>query len=156
MILDNLSRDGEQANVKWLQGTHGSRLRVEVGDVTDAKRVGSLVRNASQVFHLAAQVAVTTSLEDPAHDLQTNLIGTFNVLEAARAVHTPPPVLFTSTNKVYGGLEEVGVTRAGEAYRYADGRGGISETAATAGMPTTRPQSVVTSAVAMPPARSPG
>lgn len=129
VILDNLSREGVRANVKWLQATHGSRLRVEIGDVTDAKTVDPLVRGASQVFHLAAQVAVTTSLEDPAHDLQTNLMGTFNVLEAARAASTPPPVLFTSTNKVYGGLEEVGVTRAGDVYRYTDGRAGISEAA---------------------------
>jgi CDP-paratose 2-epimerase len=129
VILDNLSRDGVTANAQWLQARHGSRLRVEIGDVTDAKRVSSLVSGASRVFHLAAQVAVTTSLDDPAHDLRTNLLGTFNVLEAARAARTPPPVLFTSTNKVYGGMEEVAVEKAGEMYRYTDGRAGITERA---------------------------
>jgi CDP-paratose 2-epimerase len=118
-----------KSNVQWLQARHGAQLRVEVGDVTDAKRVGALVRNARHVYHLAAQVAVTTSLEDPAHDLQTNLLGTFHVLEAARALASPPSILFTSTNKVYGGLEEVAVEKHGERYRYADGRGGISEAA---------------------------
>ena len=129
VILDNLSRDGVKNNVQWLRSRHGDRLRVEVGDVTDAKRVSALVRRANKVFHLAAQVAVTTSLDDPAHDLQTNLMGTFNVLEAARASRTPPPILFTSTNKVYGGLDHVEVEKDGESYRYADGRRGICEKA---------------------------
>jgi CDP-paratose 2-epimerase len=127
VVLDNLSRDSVQLNAQWLRERHGERVRIEIGDVGDARRVASLVAGASKVFHLAAQVAVTTSLEDPAADLQTNLIGTFNVLEAARAVPSPPPVLFTSTNKVYGGLDHVEVAKSGERYVYADGRGGISE-----------------------------
>ncbi|HET7321492.1 MAG TPA: SDR family NAD(P)-dependent oxidoreductase, partial [Longimicrobiaceae bacterium] len=73
VILDNLSRDGVKSNVQWLTAKHGSQVRLELGDVTDAKRVSALVKGASKVFHLAAQVAVTTSLDDPAHDLQTNL-----------------------------------------------------------------------------------
>jgi CDP-paratose 2-epimerase len=127
VVLDNLSRDCVQLNAQWLKERHGERVRIEVGDVGDARRVASLVAGASKVFHLAAQVAVTTSLEDPAADLQTNLLGTFNVLEAARAATNPPPVLFTSTNKVYGGLDHVEVAKSGERYVYADGRGGISE-----------------------------
>src|SRR5690606_20066370 len=82
-----------------------------------------------RVFHLAAQVAVTTSLDDPADDLRTNLLGTFNLLEAIRGRSSPPPLLFTSTNKVYGALEGVDVTRHGDAYVYADGRLGITEDA---------------------------
>jgi CDP-paratose 2-epimerase len=127
VVLDNLSRDCVQLNAQWLRERHGERVRIEVGDVGDARRVASLVSGASKVFHLAAQVAVTTSLEDPATDLRTNLLGTFNVLEAARAAANPPPVLFTSTNKVYGGLDHVEVVKHGDAYRYADGREGISE-----------------------------
>ncbi len=129
VILDNLSRDGVENNVQWLRDEHGSRLRVEVLEITDAKRVRSLVRDARRVYHLAAQVAVTTSLENPSLDLQSNLIGTFNVLEAARALAAPPPILFTSTNKVYGGLEGVEVEKDGPVYRYADGRRGIDESA---------------------------
>jgi CDP-paratose 2-epimerase len=127
VILDNLSRDGVENNVQWLRARHGSKLRVEVAEITDAKRVQGLVREASRIYHLAAQVAVTTSLEDPALDLQSNLIGTFNILEAARSMAAPPPILFTSTNKVYGGLDSVEVEQAGEVYRYADGRRGIDE-----------------------------
>jgi CDP-paratose 2-epimerase len=129
VILDNISRDGVENNLQWLRRTHGDLLRVEVCDVADAKRVGALVRGATQVFHLAAQVAVTTSLEDPALDLRSNLLGTFNLLEAARRMETPPPILFTSTNKVYGGLDGVGVEKAGDMYEYEDGRDGISEAA---------------------------
>lgn len=131
VVLDNLSRDGVKNNIAWLQEKHGSRLRVEVGDITDAKRVSALVAGAKRVYHLAAQVAVTSSLDDPGHDLQANLLGTFNVLEAARAMATPPPILFTSTNKVYGTLDGVPVTQdeAAGVYRYADGRAGITEDA---------------------------
>ena len=131
VVLDNLSRDGVKSNANWLRAKHGDRVRVEVGDVGDATRVQSLVAGASRVYHLAAQVAVTTSLEDPADDLRSNLIGTFNVLEAARKLASPPPILFTSTNKVYGGLDGVEVAKDEEAerYHYADGRDGIDEQA---------------------------
>jgi CDP-paratose 2-epimerase len=129
IVADNFSRAGVRHNAAWLRRKHGERVRIETVDVCDAERIKLLVSEAKQVFHLAAQVAVTTSLEDPVLDFQTNLLGTFNVLEAARAMLNPPPVLFTSTNKVYGGMEEVGVELVGDAYRYADGRRGISEAA---------------------------
>lgn len=127
VLADNLSRDGVRANAEWLLSRYPSKVRLEMVDVRDAAAIRSLVAGARQVFHLAAQVAVTTSLDDPADDLRTNLIGTFNVLEAIRAQPTPPPVLFTSTNKVYGGLDGVPVTRRGDAYVYEDGRLGIGE-----------------------------
>lgn len=127
VVADNFSRDGVQHNAHWLRREHGERVRLENVDVRDAARLGALVRDARQVFHLAAQVAVTTSVDDPVHDLQTNLLGTFHLLEAARRAPEPPPVLFTSTNKVYGGMEDVPVALAAGAYRYADGRGGIDE-----------------------------
>ncbi|MEX2583480.1 MAG: GDP-mannose 4,6-dehydratase [Gemmatimonadota bacterium] len=129
VILDSLCREGVESNVEWLVGKHGPRLRVEVGNVADSARVTPLVRGARRVYHLAAQVAVTTSLEDPRMDLQSNLIGTFNVLEAARSLSCPPAILFTSTNKVYGGLDGVPIERVGDVYEYADGRGGITEAA---------------------------
>lgn len=129
VILDSLCRAGVEANLRWLVQEHGPNLRVEVGDVTDAARVSSLMRNAERVYHLAAQVAVTTSLRDPRLDLQTNLLGTFNILEAARAMPNPPTILFTSTNKVYGELDDIEIEKDGDAYRYADGRRGISESA---------------------------
>lgn len=127
VILDSLVRPGVSRNIEWLHSNHGNRLRVEEGDVTDRARVAPLVQGATAIFHLAAQVAVTTSLQDPRADLESNLLGTFNVLEAARSLASPPPILFTSTNKVYGALDGIRVERALDGYRYADGRDGISE-----------------------------
>lgn len=129
VVADNLSRDGVRHNAAWLREEHGDRVRIERVDVRDAERMRPLVRGARTVFHLAAQVAVTTSIDDPAEDLETNVLGTFHVLEAARSMERPPALLFTSTNKVYGGLEEVAVERGGAGYRYADGRRGIGEDA---------------------------
>ncbi len=129
IVADNFSREGVRLNAAWLKRRHGERVRIETVDVRDAARVRPLVRESRRVFHLAAQVAVTTSLVDPALDLETNVLGTFNVLEAARTMLNPPAVLFTSTNKVYGGMEEVAVALDQGRYRYADGRRGITEEA---------------------------
>jgi CDP-paratose 2-epimerase len=127
VIVDNFSREGVRANVDWLRRRFGARLRVEETDVRDAGRISELVAGARRVFHLAAQVAVTTSVEDPRRDLETNLIGTFNILEAARRAAEPPAVLMTSTNKVYGALEGLAVEAGSAGYRYLDGRRGIDE-----------------------------
>src|ERR1051325_9171384 len=70
----------------------------------------------SQVFHFAAQVAVTTSLDDPIGDFEVNARGTLNLLEAIRAANNPPPLIFTSTNKVYGDLRDVPLKRQGNRY----------------------------------------
>jgi CDP-paratose 2-epimerase len=129
VVADNLSRDGVQHNAAWLRREHGNRVRIETVDVRDATRIASLVQGARRVFHLAAQVAVTTSIDDPAHDLETNLLGTFHILEAARRMSRPPPILFTSTNKVYGGLDDVEVALRDGVYAFADGRDGIAECA---------------------------
>ncbi len=116
ILFDNLSRAGVERNVEWLCDTHGSRVQVEKGDVRSAEAVETVVRGASAVFHFAAQVAVTTSLADPREDFETNARGTLNVLEAARTLPTPPPLVFTSTNKVYGACDDVGL--AENATRY--------------------------------------
>lgn len=106
-ILDNLSRDGVQQNVAWLQQKHGRRLKVIAGDVRDRAAVRHTLEDVSHVFHFAAQVAVTTSILDPRTDFETNVAGTLNVLEAIRARDNPPSLIYTSTNKVYGGLDDV-------------------------------------------------
>ncbi|HEV7586653.1 MAG TPA: SDR family NAD(P)-dependent oxidoreductase [Longimicrobium sp.] len=129
IVADNFSREGVRMNAAWLKRRHGDQVRIETADVRDAARVRALVAECRQVFHLAAQVAVTTSLQDPRADLETNVLGTFNVLEAARGMGTPPALLFTSTNKVYGGMDEVPVALDGDRYVYADGRPGIGEDA---------------------------
>jgi CDP-paratose 2-epimerase len=109
LLFDDLSRPGVERNVRWLTATHPALVEVERGDTRSQARVARVVREASSVFHLAAQVAVTTSLTDPIHDFEVNARGTLNVLEAVRARSAPPPLVFTSTNKVYGALDDVEV-----------------------------------------------
>jgi CDP-paratose 2-epimerase len=129
-IVDNLSRPGVERNLAWLRERHGGRLEVLRGDLRSRGVAAEAVHGVDSVFHLAAQVAVTTSLQDPTLDFDVNLIGTINLLEAARAQGEPPAFLFTSTNKVYGGLEDVELRDAGGRYEPAAGpirRAGISE-----------------------------
>jgi len=117
-IFDNLSRRGVAHNLSWLKGLPASeRLEIVQGDVRDAKAVRKATRDVSEIYHLAAQVAVTTSVDDPVIDFETNAVGTFNVLEGARAGGRHPFILFTSTNKVYGSLENVPVKVEGTRYK---------------------------------------
>src|SRR5256885_6573855 len=111
LIYDSLARPGSEINLQWLCHKHGALVRVEKGDVRDFGAVRKVVREADAVFHLAAQVAVTDSLPDPRRDFEVNVGGTFNVLEAIRALPSPPPLLFTSTNKVYGSLPKLKLVR---------------------------------------------
>jgi CDP-paratose 2-epimerase len=120
LVLDSLVRPGVEQNLRWLRDTHGERLRVEVADVRDADAVRAVVREAGQVFHFAAQVAVTTSLDDPIDDFEVNARGTLNLLEAVRAQPVPPPLVYTSTNKVYGALEDVPLRRRLQGYEPVD------------------------------------
>src|SRR3954469_5155469 len=107
LIFDNLSRQGVEKNLDWLQKTHGALLDVDQADVRDPAALRKAVKQASKIFHFAAQVAVTTSLVDPIADFEINARGTLNLLEAVRLLENPPPLLFTSTNKVYGDLSDV-------------------------------------------------
>lgn len=116
-VFDNLSRPGVRRNLDWLREQHGARLIVQIADTRDALAVHQAVSDATEVYHLAAQVAVTTSLDDPLDDFEVNARGTLNVLEAIRKSAHRPPLFFTSTNKVYGGLEDVRLRE--EAIRYA-------------------------------------
>ena len=116
IVFDNLSRPGVERNLEWLRLTHGSRVKVQIGDVRDAEALARAVRRACHVYHFAAQVAVTTSLTDPFSDFEVNARGTLNLLEAVRACDRPPSVLFTSTNKVYGHLEDVGLRKTATRY----------------------------------------
>jgi CDP-paratose 2-epimerase len=129
-ILDNLSRTGVTHNLRWLRSLAGaSRLEIVEGDVCDARNVERAAKGVSEVYHLAAQVAVTTSVNDPAHDFEVNARGTFQVLEAARRSGQQPFLLFTSTNKVYGSLPRLAVEVAGRHYRATErGFRGIAET----------------------------
>ena len=131
LIYDNLSRPGVEHNLRWLRDNHDERLQVEVADVRDPHLLRDAVSQASQVFHLAAQVAVTSSLDDPTMDFEVNLRGTLNLLEAIRRARRPPPLVFTSTNKVYGALDDVALDATDTRYEPRDRRlreTGIGET----------------------------
>lgn len=121
IVYDSLARAGVKANLRWLRSRHGDRILPVMADIRDTQPLGHAVGQAQAVFHFAAQVAVTTSLADPLDDFEINLRGTMGLLEAARAAPEPPPVIFASTNKVYGDLADVPVTLDGGRYWPAGG-----------------------------------
>jgi CDP-paratose 2-epimerase len=116
LIFDNLSRSGVRNNLRALQERYPEHLEIEIGDVRDGGAVTRAVKRAQEIFHLAAQVAVTTSLESPLEDFEVNARGTLNVLEAARHCAPVPPLVFTSTNKVYGALGDVQLVKQEQRY----------------------------------------
>ena len=120
LIFDNLSRPGVERNLQWLCTRHGNRVRVCVADLRDASAIRQAVHQAVQVFHFAAQVAVTTSVLDPQRDFEVNAMGSLNLLEALRQLDQPPPLVFTSTNKVYGNLQDGALRKHGTRYEPAD------------------------------------
>jgi CDP-paratose 2-epimerase len=130
LVFDNLSRSGVENNLEWLKQKHSGRLKVMVADIRNGEEVRQAVEQASMIFHFAAQVAVTTSLTDPFYDFDVNAAGTLNLLEAIRRSAHQPPVIFTSTNKVYGDLEDVHMLKNGSRYYPENNevrRNGISE-----------------------------
>ena len=120
VIYDALRRPGVERNLAWLQVRHGDRIRPVIADIRDAEPLRAAVHGARAVFHFAAQVAVTTSLADPAEDFAVNIAATFTLLEAARTAPVPPPVIFASTNKVYGDLADLAFERGDGGYRPVD------------------------------------
>jgi len=104
-ILDNLSRSGTERNLKWLITAHPTRTTFIKEDIRNAPALAEHVSNQDAILHLAAQVAVTTSLVDPDTDFDVNARGTLNVLEATRKNNPEAAFVFASTNKVYGKLD---------------------------------------------------
>ena len=130
-IYDNLSRPGSTYNVQWLQEMHGTNgFRLVVADLADFEKLKLAAEGAHCIYHLAGQVAVTSSVQDPRADFEDNALGTFNVLEAARLVGDDPIFIYASTNKVYGGLEQIKIVEQDGRYIYADFPDGIPESAA--------------------------
>lgn len=128
-LYDNLCRPGVRSNVAWLRGLPGGgALRLVEADVRDAGTLAGETEGKDVLLHLAGQVAVTTSVQDPRSDFETNALGTFNALEAARLARSRPVVLYASTNKVYGGLDDVAVVEDGSRYRFRDLPEGVAET----------------------------
>lgn len=128
-LYDNFSRSGAQRNLEWLSNSFGQgAFNVIVGDVRDAAHIVEAARDADVIVHLAGQVAVTTSVTDPRDDFGANAIGTFNTLEAARLSERNPIFLYSSTNKVYGGMDDVELIEEPTRWRYKDLVNGCPET----------------------------
>ena len=107
VVLDNLSRPGVEQNLAWLSERHGQRLHPLIADIRDPHCIDDIAGDVKAVFHLAAQTAVTTSLEQPLDDFEVNARGTLNLLEALRRTGKRTPMIFASTNKVYGNLQDI-------------------------------------------------
>jgi CDP-paratose 2-epimerase len=120
LIFDNLSRPGVERNLQWLVETYGDLVRVEISDTRDLGALHKAVKQSAQVFHFAAQVAVTTSLVDPIADFKVNARGTLNLLEAIRAQENQVPLVFTSTNKDYGALDDIELRKENSRYQPVD------------------------------------
>ncbi len=127
-VYDNLSRAGAPKNVAWLAETFGKEaFKLIVGDLRDADLLAESARDADVIVHLAGQVAVTTSVIDPRADFEANALGTFNALEAARLSKKNPIFIYSSTNKVYGGMDDVELVEEATRWRYKDLINGASE-----------------------------
>ncbi|MGP1357414.1 NAD-dependent epimerase/dehydratase family protein [Roseicyclus sp.] len=120
LLLDSLARPGVDRNLDWLKRRHGARLRMDCVDIRQPRALAASLAEARAVVHLAAQTAVTTSLRHPGDDLDTNARGTLNVLEALRATGREIPVVFASTNKVYGDLADIALDRTPQGWLPAD------------------------------------
>ncbi len=128
-VYDNFSRAGAQQNLDWLRKAGRGRLEVATGDVADAAAMEAAVVQArpARLYHMAGQVAVTTSVQDPRTDFEGNALGTFNVLEAVRRAAPEAVVLYASTNKVYGAMSDLAVEEGPTRYRFRDLPHGVAE-----------------------------
>ena len=125
-ILDNCSRKGTEYNIKLLKKKF-PRVNFTLGDIRDNKKVEEAAKGKDIILHFAGQVAVTTSVFNPREDFEINALGTLNVLEAMRKYSPKAILLYTSTNKVYGGMEGEKIIKNEKRYAFKDLPFGISE-----------------------------
>lgn len=109
MVYDSLAREGVERNLLWLKKKYGERLIVQIADIRERVLLQRCVEMADAIFHLSAQVAVTQAIVTPVEDFDVNLRASFHLLEAVRKSKHRPPLVFTSTNKVYGSLDHLGM-----------------------------------------------
>jgi CDP-paratose 2-epimerase len=131
LVYDSLERPGVEQNLAWVKSRHPRKVTAVIADIRDADALGEAAARAAAVFHYAAQVAVTTSMVDPITDFEINAMGTLRLLDRLRRRPNPPPLIFASTNKVYGDLADVALDCVGDAYLPRDPelrRHGVSET----------------------------
>ncbi len=128
LIFDNFSRRGSRTNAISLQAQFNKEdLIIIEGNMSERKKIDDLVNKADIVLHLAAQVAVTSSVVNPSEDFQINALGTLSLLEAIRNSKNKPILLYSSTNKVYGALEDLKIIERKTRYEFKDLKHGISE-----------------------------
>ncbi|MDD3089486.1 MAG: SDR family NAD(P)-dependent oxidoreductase [Candidatus Omnitrophica bacterium] len=129
VIVDDLSRKGTPSNLEWLKTLGKIEFyRQDIRDYSGLKTALSKSGRIDVIHHMAAQVAVTTSVTGPRNDFEINALGTFNLLEAVRELKIDPVVIYASTNKVYGEMTDARVAEENGKYAYADMRFGVPET----------------------------
>ncbi|MEB3317220.1 MAG: SDR family NAD(P)-dependent oxidoreductase [Cyanobacteriota bacterium] len=126
-IVDNLSRKGTELNLQWLQ--EQCPIEFHKIDIRDFEKLGDVIKKLKpdMLLHLAAQVAVTTSYTNPREDFEINAIGSFNIMESIRLFSPETFILYSSTNKVYGGMEDIPVVRKEDGYHFLNLPSGINE-----------------------------
>lgn len=122
IVFDNLSRNGVKDNLDWLEQRHGNRVHRCIADLRQETALDAAVRDARAIFHFAAQTAVTSSLDHPIEDFEINARGTLNLLEAVRRAGGWQPVVFASTNKVYGSLSDLALVECVDCHLPTDDR----------------------------------
>ncbi|MDQ5816614.1 MAG: GDP-mannose 4,6-dehydratase, partial [Actinomycetota bacterium] len=129
VIYDDLSRQGTAENLTWLEEQHRTRrLNIVIGDIRDFDTLRTaLPPETERLYHMAAQVAVTTSVTEPRNDFEVNALGTFNVLEALRTRSPQAVCIYASTNKVYGAMDDLAIVEEDTRYEYQDLPGGVTE-----------------------------
>jgi CDP-paratose 2-epimerase len=128
-VLDNLSRKGTSENLEWLKSLGQLEFfHQDIRDFNGLKNTIEALGKIDIIYHMAAQVAVTTSVADPRTDFEINALGTFNLLEAVRLLGIDPVIIFASTNKVYGEMLNAGVSEKDGRYQYTNLPGGVQET----------------------------
>lgn len=125
-IFDNFSRRGTRENAKWLKKQIPNIIFIEA-DIRNFDQLKTAVKDKDIIYHLAAQVAVTTSVSNPREDFEINAVGSFNLLEAIRFSKHKPILVYSSTNKVYGEMEDAVIVKKNNRYTYRDFPHGISE-----------------------------
>ena len=127
VIVDNLSRLGSKENLSWLMGQ--GDFSFHESDIRNFESMGDIIKNETPdvVFHLAGQVAMTTSLQDPIYDFSVNALGTLNLLESVRRYHPETIIVYSSTNKIFGDLEWVKYGETETRYISPDFPNGFSE-----------------------------
>lgn len=127
-ILDNFSRAGSKLNVEWLIKNSKNEPKIIAEDLRSfTSSLKNVVKKSDLILHLAGQVAVTNSVINPREDFESNALGTFNLLEAVRVSGNNPVIIYSSTNKVYGDLGNVGIVEEKTRYVFRDKAFGVSE-----------------------------